>query len=579
MKPPKIRQLFPPIKKSEGHYRVIKRHASSPCSIDPAESTYEKGINMNTKLLQVRYLVPIIAGLLYACSGGDINISAQGPTVPPFPQNPPSGSEAITAHGAITGSAGLNINGVQYSTSGANVTVNDQPGTLSDLTRGMIVTVTGRINSGGQSGTADQIRFEASLIGPVESLDPGNGRLTAMGQTVAADPDTVFGAGIDPATFGGLSAGNIVQVSGFADAGGTIRASRIERVATTNELQLVGRVAGLDLANLLFRINWLTLDYGSAIVIDLPGGAPADGMMVKAVGSMAGGLFRIERLAAAQSPTGNIGRRVQAAGIITRFDSPGDFDINHSPATAGAGTAYQNGNAGDLGVNATIVIDGDFSSGGRIAANRITFGRLLGDTVTLDFGFSNFTEIYVPAVFGVTVTQGPEYSVKVTVDKEAADRIDVTQTGSRLTVTLAIGNGSIETLQADITMPVLEKIELAGVAQATLNGFDQAQMTINVGGVSRLQGHASRIGNLTANVSGVSQLALGDIRPIGFANIHVSGVSRATLNMDVGSTLTGSVATGQGTGTSTLFYYGTNVAVNVATDSRSSLVWLGGTRP
>ena len=38
-------------------------------------------------------------------------------------------------------------------------------------------------------------------------------------------------------------------------------------------------------------------------------------------------------------------------------------------------------------------------------------------------------------------------------------------------------------------------------------------------------------------------------------NIDVGGVSQATLNMEVGSTLAGSVTTGQGTGNSILFYY------------------------
>ena len=72
---------------------------------------------------------------------------------------------------------------------------------------------------------------------------------------------------------------------------------------------------------------------------------------------------------------------------------------------------------------------------------------------------------------------------------------------------------------------------------------------------------------------------LVDVRPIGNADIAVSGVSQATLNMDVGATLTGSVSTGQGTGASAIFYYGTDVDVNVATDALSSIRWLGDTLP
>ena len=94
-----------------------------------------------------------------------------------------------------------------------------------------------------------------------------------------------------------------------------------------------------------------------------------------------------------------------------------------------------------------------------------------------------------------------------------------------------------------------------------------------------LHGDALRIGHLRATVSGVSRMDLGDIRPIGQADIDVSGVSQATLNMDVGSRLSGSVSTGQGTGASTLYYYGSNVGPDVVTGANASLVWLGETRP
>jgi len=265
--------------------------------------------------------------------------------------------------------------------------------------------------------------------------------------------------------------------------------------------------------------------------------------------------------------------------MITRFVSPADFDIGNSAAAVRAGTAFVNGDLADLFLNAELVIDGDLAANGRITVNRISFGNLVNDTSNLEFAFSDFDEISVPTLFNVTVTQGQEFSVEVIVDAEVANRIDVTQTGSRLIIELISGDGNIETLDAFVTMPVLNRIDLTGVANANLNNFLQSQMTVNVGGVSRLHGNGLMIDNLTASVSGVSQLGFGDIAPIGNAYIDVSGVSVATLNMDIGSTLAGSVATGQGTGTSTLFYYGTNVSVNVTNDFGSSVIRLGGTRP
>jgi hypothetical protein len=536
---------------------------------------------MNTRLLKLNYLGLAAAIVLTACSGGDVNISAKGPTVQPFPNNPPaSSSEAITTHGVITALSDVTVNGVRYDAGGAaTVTYNGEPGTLSDLRRGQVVTVSGRINSNGFSGSANSIRYDANLIGPVESLDAAEHRLIVMGQTVMAGPDAVFASGINPETFAGLSAGSIIQVSGFTDASGAIRATRIDQDRLATELQVIGRVDSLDLANLLFTIDRLTVDYSSAIVIDLPGGAPATGMRVKAIGTLSSGLFRVERLASAPALAGSTGRRVQVAGLITRFSSRGDFDIGGSSAAVAAGTAFLNGHADDLRLNAEVVIDGDFASNGRISANRVTFERLASATDNLVYAFRDFTEISVPTVFSVTVTQGPEFSVEVAVDEDAAHRIEVTQTGSRLNFALTMGDGRIDRLEAFVTMPMLERIDLTGVTNARLIDFDQAQMTVNVGGVSRLHGEGLVIDELTATVSGVSLLDFGNIRPIRRANINVGGVSQATLNMDIGATLTGSVSTGQGTGFSTLFYYGTNATLNVARDSSSSVVRLGDTRP
>jgi hypothetical protein len=84
---------------------------------------------------------------------------------------------------------------------------------------------------------------------------------------------------------------------------------------------------------------------------------------------------------------------------------------------------------------------------------------------------------------------------------------------------------------------------------------------------------------VTATVSGVSLLGFGGVAPIGNANVDVGGVSQATLHMEVGSTLAGSVRTGQGTGVSELFYYGTSVDENVTTDGLSRVTRLGETRP
>jgi hypothetical protein len=177
----------------------------------------------------------------------------------------------------------------------------------------------------------------------------------------------------------------------------------------------------------------------------------------------------------------------------------------------------------------------------------------------------------------VTVVQGPDFSVEVTAKADIVNNVQVLQTGD----TISFGLDNAHIFNAVVAMPILNQIDVGADARAnvSLRDFDQMQMTVNLGGVSVLRGEGLLIGDLTATVSGVSLLDFGDISPIGNANVDVSGVSQATLNMAVASTLAGSVRTGQGTGVSRLFYYGTHVNENVTTDGLSTVVRLGETRP
>ncbi|MDJ0655134.1 MAG: DUF2807 domain-containing protein [Xanthomonadales bacterium] len=197
-----------------------------------------------------------------------------------------------------------------------------------------------------------------------------------------------------------------------------------------------------------------------------------------------------------------------------------------------------------------------------------------GPAETTRFEFTDFNEITVFSVFNLAVSQGDDFLVEVTIDADAVDRLDVTQTGSRLRIGLMPGDSdNLQTIQGTVTMPVLNRIELDGVVNVTLDGFVQDQMTIELADVSTLTGEALSLGSLDATVSGVSQLDLGNVSPIGEADIDIEGVSQATLNMDVGASLAGSVS-----GTSSLSYFGTDVVLDVTVGFGSTLQRLGDTQ-
>ena len=487
-------------------------------------------------------------------------------------------TSVLSAFGPITDLNSATVNAIRYNTDATSVNVNGLPANVSDLKLGQLVAIEGDVNFSNATGTADQIDYSATVIGPVEDIDATIDRLLVMGQTVLTNADTVFDASIDPDTFAGLAVGTTTQISGFLNADGDIIATRIEPDTTSTSVQLVGSVSGLDLANMLFSVNRLTVDYGSATLIDLPAGMPSDGLLVIVRGSLTNGILVVNEIESIIDLTGTAGERVYLGGIVTRFASATDFDLNGLPITTTASTVLVNGVVDDLGANAEITVDGEVSTGGdAIVANQLTFGRPAFDRTTVTFDFENFTNISVFGLSRVTVSQGSTFSVEATGNADIINDIQVTQNGD----TVTFGNDKTLLMDAVVTMPVLDQIDVAAgaLADVTIRNFDQTQMTVNVGGVSHLRGEGLQIGDLTASVSGVSLLDLGGIRPIGNANIDVSGVSQAVLNMQVVSTLAGSVQTGQGTGHSILFYYGTSVMVNVTTDALSEVTRLGDTRP
>jgi len=523
------------------------------------------------KILQkgMRAVTLVALTLMWGCGDNgnvDINVNTN---IPPAPV-----PEAVVSVGVSTVANSIIVNGVRYRTDNVRVFINGQAGNLADIRPGHIIAVTGAINADGVTGTADSIDYQTTLRGPIDNVDMQAGRISVIGQTVLTYQGTVFDQGIDPQGVAGLTVGSWIDVSGFPSAGGEVLATRISVAPAGPEVRLFGPVSGLNLADLLFNINRQIVDYGSTAVIDLPGGMPENGSSVLAVGSLVDGILVAEELSAAAQLPPVPGLRIQMSGFITRFGSATDFDVEGIPVTIGVGTAFSRGSVSDLRPNSWVLVDGDVVVGYRVLAGRVTFIDITSETETLRFGFQDFNQLTVNGVFDATISSDADYSVLVTFDQAIADQLDVYQDGEIVNIGFQGATHGIDTLEAEVTLPTLGRVELGGVATGRLTGFNQAQLIAAVSGVSTLYGESDVIPGLTASVDGVSRLDFGNVRPISAASINVSGVSAATLNMGIGASLTGSV-----TGTSRLYYYGTNVGLDVVTDATSSLVRLGDTRP
>ena len=122
------------------------------------------------------------------------------------------------SQGPINGFGSVIVNGVRYSTTGATITIDDRPGTESDLRAGQVVRVEGTVDATGTAGTARSISFNDDVEGPVQSIDPAAARLVVLGQTVQVGRATSFDDSISPRSLAGLAVGDRIEVSGLVNA-------------------------------------------------------------------------------------------------------------------------------------------------------------------------------------------------------------------------------------------------------------------------------------------------------------------------------------------------------------------------
>ncbi len=181
------------------------------------------------------------------------------------------------SQGSISSFGSIFVNGVEWALGSANIELDGAPASEADLRVGMVVRVEGDRSEDGLSGNARRVVFDDSIEGPIvgapiETIPGIEKSFEVLGTTVFAHAtQTSFGGG---ATLAGLAADDLVEVSGFADSAGAIRATRIERKGTstgTDRVELRGEVADL-VKNVdgsgVFDLGSITIHYDDATRFD-----------------------------------------------------------------------------------------------------------------------------------------------------------------------------------------------------------------------------------------------------------------------------------------------------------------------
>lgn len=314
------------------------------------------------ELATTRILIAATALLLTSCGPGQIaGIEGSGAPSP------------VTATGPVTGFGSIFVSGVEYTTTGAQIQIDGQPGMESQLAIGEIVTVTGTLNADNVTGTASQVSFSGNVLGPVTSVSVPTDTFVVLGQTVAVTLTTTFDRNIQPAGIAGITPGARLEVSGFPDSSGQILASRIQLAGAGNSLRVAGAVQGLDAATSAFQLNALSVDYGGAMLGGT--GTLANGSLVEVEGMSlsAGGALLATAVTVLPPRGGAPASRGEVEGVITAFSTVSDFVVDGQHVTTNAGTQF-NLNGIPLGVNVRVDVEGSFDSSGTLVATRVDAG-------------------------------------------------------------------------------------------------------------------------------------------------------------------------------------------------------------
>ena len=315
----------------------------------------------------------VLAAILVVGCGGGGGSSSGGNTTAGIDR----GGGPTIAQGPISGFGSVIVNGVHYSTNGATITVDDRPGTESELRVGQVVRIAATLDASGTSGTATSVTYDDDVEGPVQSIDLAASRLVVLGQSVRVGAATSFGDSIVPRGLDGLRIGDRVEVSGLTASGGEIVATRIERKGATGAFEVAGIVASVDTATRRLRIGNLTIDYASAQLSDFAGGQPSNGDVVEAKGTLnsSGTLVATQLERRSASLPGATNTKAEIEGLVTRFVSAADFDVAGARVTTNASTVFENGSAGGLVVDAAVEVSGTLDATGRLVAQKVEFRR------------------------------------------------------------------------------------------------------------------------------------------------------------------------------------------------------------
>ncbi len=205
-------------------------------------------------------------------------------------------------------------------------------------------------------------------------MDDADIQIEVLGQVVTITELTVLHGFKDLEE---LKLDNMLEVSGFIDTEGEITASSIkllqDKFNFASILDIEGNVSLLDVNNKTFQPNDnLTIDYSNAI---FEGFSEADLQNTQYLAVFSEQNIQNGRIIAhtlfAIDNTLEVGVSYEIEGLVTRFVSTTDFDIDGLAVSINSDTVYKNGSSQDIQLNQRAIVTGT-ADANSIVAEQIT---------------------------------------------------------------------------------------------------------------------------------------------------------------------------------------------------------------
>ena len=175
------------------------------------------------------------------------------------------------------------------------------------------------------------------------------------------------------------------------------------------------------------------------------------------------------------------------------------------------------------------------------------------------YAITDFTDVEISTAFEATITRGDTFSVKVRVDDNLFNSVEVIQDGTLLKIRIKEGEyiTNVTELKAIIVMPSLTKISANTASKVDFSNFVIPNFTVNVKSKSTCTDNSCDIGNATITVDTLSTLNLKNSK-VDNATVDIADASTVNIGMADNGTLKGRIS-----GASTLNYYGNPLPLEV----------------